>query len=171
MDEACDDCSAETNPWRRYVDRKMTYLQNHCKVTESLLWALVGVELLSHHEKQDVEVKKTDLKKMDCLIGIIRYKGPDSYQRFCDALDKAGQDFVVNELTGRPPYGRWSGNSPTVGRGCTRQQYSQGILCTCVHNLVQTQHISVGKYTLIKLLKYPLESLICFNEALEAQNY
>jgi hypothetical protein len=122
MDEAGDDRHAETNPWRRSVDTKMTYLQNHCKVTERLLWALMKVQLLTYHEKQNVEVKRTDLKRLHCLIETIRYKGPESYQQFCNALDKAGQDFVVNELTGRPLCGLWKESSSIIGTVDTRGQ-------------------------------------------------
>lgn len=106
------------------MDTKMTYLQNHCKVTERLLWALMKVQLLTYHEKQNVEVKRTDLKRLHCLIETIRYKGPESYQQFCNALDKAGQDFVVNELTGRPLCGLWKESSSIIGTVDTRGQAS-----------------------------------------------
>ena len=92
------------NLWQSRVDRKMSYLQDNCKVTEKLLWALLGEQLITYHEKQEIEVKKTDLRKLNCLIEITRFKGPDSYQKFCDALDTAGQTFVVDELTGRSTF-------------------------------------------------------------------
>lgn len=129
---ACQDgpeLDEEKNPWRRDVDRKMSYLQDNCKVTGNLLWALLSRRLVTHHEKQEIEVKKTDLRKLNVLIETVRYKGPDSYQRFCDALDEAGQSFVVNELTGRRTYVPPRTCTEAGGDGAhsySTQRYAQG---------------------------------------------
>eukprot|EP00118_Oscarella_pearsei_P023072 m.271909 g.271909 ORF g.271909 m.271909 type:complete len:997 (+) comp40555_c0_seq40:76-3066(+) len=91
--------AASLNLWASRVDTKLTYLKKNIRVSDDLLDALMAEELITYDDREEICVQPTNARKLTKLIDVIRFKGPDSFERFCNGLKTAGKHLVMEELT------------------------------------------------------------------------
>eukprot|EP00118_Oscarella_pearsei_P026393 m.768 g.768 ORF g.768 m.768 type:complete len:212 (+) comp4821_c0_seq1:169-804(+) len=85
--------------WATLVDTKMSYLSENVRVADTLLNAMMAVKLIDYNEKETIEkTPGPNSARVSKLIGIARFKGPDSFSKFCDGLVRAKMEWVVKEL-------------------------------------------------------------------------
>ena len=61
--------------------------------------ALVGAELLTPHENQQIEAQKTPIEANELILDALKRRAPGTLERFCKILEKeGGQGHVLDKL-------------------------------------------------------------------------